>query len=160
MLGINWQLIFGEEIAGAADLSAAVIARVCGGGMLWLWACVSMFVQEVMEYAAAAEGGVVGVGRGNVYLWPQVASATIVGLPVMMLLMPLPLLHWRTRLAWMRLLLKMVAVPFVEVLFSSTPKPKPQAPNPKSEITNIKPQTPNPKPQTTNLKPQTTSHKP
>ena len=34
--GINWQLIFGEDSAGAAAVSAATIARVCGAATLWL----------------------------------------------------------------------------------------------------------------------------
>ena len=123
--GINWQLIFGEEIAGAGDLSVAAIARVCGGGLLLLCACVSLFVQGVVEYAAAAEAGGRLLDSSGVYVWPQAASAAIVGLPVLLLLLPLPLLAWRTRVAWLLLGCKMLAVPFVEV-HRKTPKLNPE----------------------------------
>ncbi len=113
--GINWQLIFGEEIAGAADLSSAAIARVCGAASLWLWICVALFVQNLGEYAAATQLIDDSTVSETAYVWAKVSSASIVGIPLMLLLLPLPVLSWRTRLAWLTLLCKMLVVPFIEV---------------------------------------------
>ncbi len=114
--GINWQLIFGEEITGAAHFSAAAIARVCGAASLWLWFCAAMFVQSLGDAAANVQVNEDVVGSEGAYIWATVASASIVGLPIMILLLPLPTLAWRTRVAWLKLFCKMAVVPFVEVL--------------------------------------------
>ena len=116
--GINWQLIFGEEIAGAANLSSAAIARVCGAASLWLWICGALFVQNLGEYTVALQVIDDSTVSETAYVWAKVASASIVGIPLLLLLLPLPVLAWRTRLAWLTLLFKMLAVPFVEVRIS------------------------------------------
>jgi hypothetical protein len=112
--GINWKLIFGKEIAGAAAVSAATIARVCGAATLWLWICIASHVQNLVEQKAV-DNEVIDVVNQSAYLWPQVASASIVGLPLLLLLLPLPVLAWRSRFSWFALMCKMVAVPLVEV---------------------------------------------
>ena len=113
--GINWQLIFGEEITGAAYFSAAAIARVCGAASLWLWFCAAMFVQSLSDAAAAAQVNEDVTGSESSYIWATVASTSVVGLPILILLLPLPTLAWRTRVAWLALMCKMAVVPFVEV---------------------------------------------
>lgn len=112
--GINWQLIFGEEAAGGAAVSAATIARVCGAATLWLWICTASFVQNLVEQKAVLHA-VSDVVHQSAYFWPQVASVSIVGLPLLLLLLPLPVLAWRSRFSWVLLMCKMLAVPFVEV---------------------------------------------
>ncbi len=112
--GINWRLIFGEACAGAAAVSAATIARVCGAAALWLWICTASFVQNLVEQKAVLHA-VSDVVKHAAYFWPQVASASIVGVPLLLLLFPLPVLAWRSRLSWVLLICKMLAVPFVEV---------------------------------------------
>ena len=112
--GINWQLIFGEDSAGAAAVSAATIARVCGAATLWLWICTASFVQNLVDQKAILHAAS-DVVNHSAYFWPQVASASIVGLPLLLLLLPLPVLAWRSRLSWVLLICKMLAVPFVEV---------------------------------------------
>jgi hypothetical protein len=113
--GINWQLIFGDDIACIADFSAAAIARVCAAALLWLWVCIAMFVQSLANSADAAQLGEDNAMIESVFVWPQVASATIVYCPLLLLLLPLPVLYWRSRLAVLLIAMRMAIVPFTEV---------------------------------------------
>jgi hypothetical protein len=112
--GINWQLIFGDEIDGAAEVSAAAVMRACGAAFLWLCFCVASFVRNLDVPDAALPERIDAFSLGALY-WPTLASGFLVGAPLLLLLLPLPILAWRTRLAWIKLLCKMAAVPFVEV---------------------------------------------
>jgi hypothetical protein len=114
--GINWQLIFGNDIAGLVDLSAATISRVCVAALLWLWVCVAMFVQTLADAADAGRVGEDGHSLEGVLVWPQLASFTIVGSPLLLLLLPLPAARWRSRLAWLAMAFKMMIVPFTEAM--------------------------------------------
>ena len=113
--GINWELIFGDEIAGLAELSAVAIARICTAALLWLWLCAAMFVQSLVEAADAGQASDDGGVVQTAYVWAQVASATIVGAPLLLLLLPVPVLRWRSRLSCIVLVCKMAIVPFMEV---------------------------------------------
>ena len=115
LFGINWTLIFGEEIEGTVEFSAASIARVCAAAALWLWLCCAFFVQNLSEYSTYSLAGDDAAGGESAYAWAKLSSASIVGLPLLLMLLPLPVLAWRTRFAWLTLLLKMLIVPFVEV---------------------------------------------
>jgi hypothetical protein len=122
--GINWQLIFGDDISVLANLSAAFIARICGAAFLWLWVCVAMFVQSLGDIADGSQLGEDSSAVENALVWPQVASAVVVWCPVLLLFLPLPVLHWRSRVAWMLMIFKMVVVPFTEVKLRSFCNPR------------------------------------
>jgi hypothetical protein len=113
--GINWTLIFGEEIEGTVEFSAASIARVCAAASLWFWICCAIFVQNLSEYSTYSLAGDDAAVGESAFAWAKVSSASIVGLPLLLMLLPLPALAWRTRLSWLTLLFKMMIVPFVEV---------------------------------------------